>query len=86
MQKTIVHIQSYEEALQLPGVKTQPFLVFRKARQLLRELKKLEKITKEKNELLEVIGLYLLILLLFIYLFILMLSPKTPLFYNHFDH
>uniref|UniRef100_A0A8B9SQ23 Spectrin repeat containing nuclear envelope protein 2 n=1 Tax=Anas platyrhynchos TaxID=8839 RepID=A0A8B9SQ23_ANAPL len=53
MQKTIVHIQSYEEALQLPGVKTQPFLVFRKARQLLRELKKLEKITKEKNELLE---------------------------------
>ncbi|XP_032044123.1 nesprin-2 isoform X1 [Aythya fuligula] len=53
MQKTIVHIQSYEEALQLPGVKTQPFSVFRKAGQLLRELKKLEKITKEKNELLE---------------------------------
>uniref|UniRef100_A0A8B9BTJ4 Spectrin repeat containing nuclear envelope protein 2 n=1 Tax=Anser brachyrhynchus TaxID=132585 RepID=A0A8B9BTJ4_9AVES len=55
MQKTIVHIQSYEDALQLPGVKIQPFSVFRKARQLLRELKKLEKITKEKNELLEVI-------------------------------
>uniref|UniRef100_A0A8B9BV85 Spectrin repeat containing nuclear envelope protein 2 n=1 Tax=Anser brachyrhynchus TaxID=132585 RepID=A0A8B9BV85_9AVES len=53
MQKTIVHIQSYEDALQLPGVKIQPFSVFRKARQLLRELKKLEKITKEKNELLE---------------------------------
>uniref|UniRef100_A0A8C3BV29 Spectrin repeat containing nuclear envelope protein 2 n=1 Tax=Cairina moschata TaxID=8855 RepID=A0A8C3BV29_CAIMO len=67
MQKTIVHIQSYEEALQLPGVKTQPFSVFQKARQLLRELKKIEKITKEKNELLEVIVLYPLILLPFIY-------------------
>ncbi|NXI70462.1 SYNE2 protein, partial [Anseranas semipalmata] len=53
MQKTIVHIQSYEETLQLPGVKIQPFSVFLRARQLLRELKKLEKITKEKNELLE---------------------------------
>uniref|UniRef100_A0A663F6D7 Spectrin repeat containing nuclear envelope protein 2 n=1 Tax=Aquila chrysaetos chrysaetos TaxID=223781 RepID=A0A663F6D7_AQUCH len=53
MQKTIVHIQSYEEALQLPGVKMQPFSVFQRARQLLRELKKLEKITKEQNDLLE---------------------------------
>ncbi|XP_030307946.1 nesprin-2 [Calypte anna] len=53
MQKTIAHIQSYEEALQLPGVKTQPFSVFERARQLLRELKKLEKITKEQNNLLE---------------------------------
>ncbi|XP_065694805.1 nesprin-2 isoform X2 [Patagioenas fasciata] len=53
MQKTIVHIQSYEELLQLPGVKTQPFSVFQRARQLLRELKKLEKITKEQNDLLE---------------------------------
>uniref|UniRef100_A0A672UDX3 Spectrin repeat containing nuclear envelope protein 2 n=1 Tax=Strigops habroptila TaxID=2489341 RepID=A0A672UDX3_STRHB len=54
MQKTIVHIQSYEEALRLPGVKMQPFSVFQRARQLLRELKKLEKITKEQNVLLEV--------------------------------
>ncbi|XP_030338707.1 nesprin-2 isoform X2 [Strigops habroptila] len=53
MQKTIVHIQSYEEALRLPGVKMQPFSVFQRARQLLRELKKLEKITKEQNVLLE---------------------------------
>uniref|UniRef100_A0A8U8BMT5 Uncharacterized protein n=1 Tax=Geospiza parvula TaxID=87175 RepID=A0A8U8BMT5_GEOPR len=53
MQKTIVHIQSYEDALQLPGLKMQPFSVFQRARQLLRELKKLEKITKEQNELLE---------------------------------
>ncbi|XP_051477330.1 nesprin-2 isoform X2 [Apus apus] len=53
MQKTIVHIQSYEETLQLPGVKTQPFSVFQRARQLLRELKKLEKITKEQNDLLK---------------------------------
>ncbi|XP_064368021.1 nesprin-2 isoform X2 [Dromaius novaehollandiae] len=53
MQKTIAHIQSYEEALQLPGVKIQPFPVFQRARQLLRELKKLEKIAKEQNELLE---------------------------------
>ncbi|XP_075568151.1 nesprin-2 [Pelecanus crispus] len=53
MQKTIVHIQSYKEALQLPGVKMQPFSVFQRARQLLRELKKLEKITKEQNDLLE---------------------------------
>ncbi|XP_076201734.1 nesprin-2 isoform X1 [Aptenodytes patagonicus] len=53
MQKTIVHIQSYEEALQLPGVKMQPFSVFQRARQLLRDLKKLEKITKEQNDLLE---------------------------------
>ncbi|KAM9652315.1 nesprin-2 isoform 3-T5 [Morphnus guianensis] len=53
MQKTIVHIQSYEEALQLPGVKMQPFSVFQRARQLLRELKKLEKITREQNDLLE---------------------------------
>ncbi|XP_064278968.1 nesprin-2 isoform X2 [Passer domesticus] len=53
MQKTIVHIQSYEDALQLPGLKMQPFSVFQRARQLLRELKKLEKITREQNELLE---------------------------------
>ncbi|KAM6073754.1 nesprin-2 [Chlamydotis macqueenii] len=53
MQKTIVHIQSYEAALQLPGVKMQPFSVFQRARQLFRELKKLEKITKEQNDLLE---------------------------------
>uniref|UniRef100_A0A8C0HMF1 Spectrin repeat containing nuclear envelope protein 2 n=1 Tax=Buteo japonicus TaxID=224669 RepID=A0A8C0HMF1_9AVES len=53
MEKTIVHIQSYEEALQLPGVKMQPFSVFQRARQLLRELKKLEKIAKEQNDLLE---------------------------------
>ncbi|KAM8807307.1 nesprin-2 [Eudromia elegans] len=53
MQKTIAHIQSYEKALQLPGVKFQPFPVFQRARQLLKELKKLEKITKEQNELLE---------------------------------
>ncbi|XP_063255607.1 nesprin-2 [Prinia subflava] len=53
MQKTIVHIQSYEDTLQLPGLKMQPFSVFQRARQLLRELKKLEKITKEQNELLE---------------------------------
>ncbi|XP_064317024.1 nesprin-2 [Phalacrocorax carbo] len=53
MQKTVVHIQSYEEGLQLPGVKTQPFSVFQRARQLLRELKKLEKITKEQNSILE---------------------------------
>ncbi|XP_054017708.1 nesprin-2 [Dryobates pubescens] len=53
MQETIVNIQSYEEALQLPGVKMQPFSVFQRARQLLRELKKLEKITKEQNDLLE---------------------------------
>ncbi|KAM7024204.1 nesprin-2 isoform 2-T2 [Acridotheres tristis] len=53
MQKTIVHIQSYEDALQLPGLKMQHFSVFQRARQLLRELKKLEKITKEQNELLE---------------------------------
>ncbi|KAJ7412926.1 nesprin-2 isoform X1 [Pitangus sulphuratus] len=53
MQKTIVHIQSYEEALQLPGMKMQPFSVFKRARKLLRELKKLEKITKEQNDLLE---------------------------------
>uniref|UniRef100_A0A672UCE7 Spectrin repeat containing nuclear envelope protein 2 n=1 Tax=Strigops habroptila TaxID=2489341 RepID=A0A672UCE7_STRHB len=55
MQKTIVHIQSYEEALRLPGVKMQPFSVFQRARQLLRELKKLEKITKEQNVLLEAV-------------------------------
>uniref|UniRef100_A0A8C0UZ05 Spectrin repeat containing nuclear envelope protein 2 n=1 Tax=Cyanistes caeruleus TaxID=156563 RepID=A0A8C0UZ05_CYACU len=54
MQKTIVRIQSYEDALQVPGLKMQPFSVFQRARQLLRELKKLEKITKEQNELLEV--------------------------------
>ncbi|XP_005047765.1 PREDICTED: nesprin-2 [Ficedula albicollis] len=53
MQKTIVRIQSYEDSLQLPGLKMQPFSVFQRARQLLRELKKLEKITKEQNELLE---------------------------------
>uniref|UniRef100_A0A8C2T0X3 Spectrin repeat containing nuclear envelope protein 2 n=1 Tax=Coturnix japonica TaxID=93934 RepID=A0A8C2T0X3_COTJA len=53
MQKTIVHIQSYEEALQLPGVKKQPVSVFLRAKQLLRELKKIEEITKEQNELLE---------------------------------
>ncbi|XP_064515447.1 nesprin-2 isoform X2 [Pseudopipra pipra] len=53
MQKTIVHIQSYEEALQLPAMKMQPFSVFKRARKLLRELKKLEKITKEQNDLLE---------------------------------
>ncbi|KAM9013927.1 nesprin-2 [Ara ararauna] len=53
MKKTIVRIQSYEDALQLPGVKMQPFSVFQRARQLLRELKKLEKITKEQNDLLE---------------------------------
>ncbi|XP_075282973.1 nesprin-2 isoform X3 [Opisthocomus hoazin] len=53
MQKTIVHLQSYEEALQLPGVNKQPFSVFRRTRQLLRELKKLEKITKEQNDLLK---------------------------------
>ncbi|XP_042654923.1 nesprin-2 isoform X2 [Tyto alba] len=53
MQKTIVHIQSYEETLQLPGVKMQPFSVFQRAREFLRELKKLEKITKEQNDLLE---------------------------------
>ncbi|NXC37840.1 SYNE2 protein, partial [Penelope pileata] len=53
MQKSIVHMQSYEEALQLPGVKMQPFSVFLRARQLLKELKKIEKITKEQNELLE---------------------------------
>ncbi|OXB54356.1 hypothetical protein ASZ78_006237 [Callipepla squamata] len=53
MQKTIVHIQSYEEALQLPGMKKQPVSVFLRAKQLLRELKKIEKITKEQNELLE---------------------------------
>lgn len=58
MQKTIVHIQSYEDALQLPGQKMQPFSVFQRARQLLRELKKLEKITKEQNELLEVIDFF----------------------------
>lgn len=58
MQKTIVHIQSYEDALQLPGLKMQPFSVFQRARQLLRELKKLEKITKEQNELLEVIDFF----------------------------
>lgn len=74
MQKTIVHIQSYEEALQLPGVKMQPFLVFQRARQLLREMKKLEKITKEQNVLLEVIDFFFL------------LSPKPPLSYNNFDH
>uniref|UniRef100_A0A8C3QAL4 Uncharacterized protein n=1 Tax=Geospiza parvula TaxID=87175 RepID=A0A8C3QAL4_GEOPR len=60
MQKTIVHIQSYEDALQLPGLKMQPFSVFQRARQLLRELKKLEKITKEQNELLEVIDFFFL--------------------------
>ncbi|XP_014807094.1 PREDICTED: nesprin-2 isoform X2 [Calidris pugnax] len=53
MQKTIVHIQSYEETLHLPGVEMQPFPVFQRARQLLREMKKLEKITKEQNDLLE---------------------------------
>ncbi|OWK58801.1 Nesprin-2 [Lonchura striata] len=53
MQKTIVHIQSYEDGLRLPGLKMQPFSVFQRARQLLRELKKLEKITREQNELLE---------------------------------
>ncbi|XP_065605086.1 nesprin-2 isoform X2 [Cyrtonyx montezumae] len=53
MQKTIVHIQSYEEALQLPGMKKQPVSVFLRAKQLLGELKKIEKITKEQNELLE---------------------------------
>lgn len=58
MQKTIVHIQSYEDLLQLPGVKTQPFSVFQRARQLLRELKKLEKITKEQNDLLEVFDFF----------------------------
>lgn len=66
MQKTIVHIQSYEEDLQLPGVKKQPVSVFRRARQLLRELKKIEKITKEQNELLEVIDLHSLMLFNFI--------------------
>lgn len=76
MQKTIVHIQSYEEALQLPGVKMQPFSVFQRARQLLREMKKLEKITKEQNVLLEVIDFF----------FFFLLSPKPPLFYNNFDH
>lgn len=58
MQKTIVHIQSYEDGLQLPGLKMQPFSVFQRARQLLRELKKLEKITREQNELLEVIDFF----------------------------
>lgn len=59
MKETIINIQSYEEALQLPGVRLQPFSVFQRARQLLRELKKLEKITKEQNDLLEVIFLLL---------------------------
>lgn len=59
MKETIVNIQSYEEALQLPGVRLQPFSVFQRARQLLRELKKLEKITEEQNDLLEVIFLLL---------------------------
>lgn len=58
MMKSIVHIQSYEDALLLPGVKKQPFSVFQRARQLLRELKKLEKITKEQNDLLEVTDLF----------------------------
>ncbi|XP_057272197.1 nesprin-2 isoform X1 [Pezoporus wallicus] len=53
MMKSIVHIQSYEDTLLLPGVKMQPFSVFQRARQLLRDLKKLEKITKEQNDLLE---------------------------------
>ncbi|XP_009068626.1 PREDICTED: nesprin-2-like, partial [Acanthisitta chloris] len=52
-QKAIAHMLSYEVALQLPGVKMQPFSVFRRARQLLRELKELEIITKEQNDLLE---------------------------------
>lgn len=60
MKETIVNIQSYEEALQLPGVRLQPFSVFQRARQLLRELKKLEKITEEQNDLLEVIFFFLL--------------------------
>uniref|UniRef100_A0A8C2T2D1 Spectrin repeat containing nuclear envelope protein 2 n=1 Tax=Coturnix japonica TaxID=93934 RepID=A0A8C2T2D1_COTJA len=66
MQKTIVHIQSYEEALQLPGVKKQPVSVFLRAKQLLRELKKIEEITKEQNELLEVIDLHSFMLFYFI--------------------
>uniref|UniRef100_A0A8C4V3B0 Spectrin repeat containing nuclear envelope protein 2 n=1 Tax=Falco tinnunculus TaxID=100819 RepID=A0A8C4V3B0_FALTI len=75
MQKTIAHIQSYKESLQLPGVKMQPFSVFQTARQLLRELKKLEKITKEQSDLLEVTDL-----ISFSFFF---LSPKPPLFYNN---
>uniref|UniRef100_A0A8C4V2M1 Spectrin repeat containing nuclear envelope protein 2 n=1 Tax=Falco tinnunculus TaxID=100819 RepID=A0A8C4V2M1_FALTI len=71
MQKTIAHIQSYKESLQLPGVKMQPFSVFQTARQLLRELKKLEKITKEQSDLLEVTDL-----ISFSFFF---LSPKPPI-------
>uniref|UniRef100_A0A8C3K9B5 Spectrin repeat containing nuclear envelope protein 2 n=1 Tax=Calidris pygmaea TaxID=425635 RepID=A0A8C3K9B5_9CHAR len=76
MQKTIVHIQSYEETLHLPGVEMQPFPVFQRARQLLREMKKLEKITKEQNDLLEVIDIFIIFFLL---------SPKPPLFHYNFD-
>uniref|UniRef100_A0A8B9GDL0 Spectrin repeat containing nuclear envelope protein 2 n=1 Tax=Amazona collaria TaxID=241587 RepID=A0A8B9GDL0_9PSIT len=70
MKKTIVHIQSYEDALRLPGVKMQPFSVFQRARQLLRELKKLEKITKEQNDLLEVTDLLFFFFFLFGWVFL----------------
>lgn len=78
MQKTIVHIQSFEDALQLPGLKIQPFSVFQRARQLLRELKKLEKITKEQNELLEVIAG-------FGFFFMVTWTVKPELFKSNFD-
>ncbi|XP_053143373.1 nesprin-2 isoform X2 [Hemicordylus capensis] len=53
MQKTLAEIQSYKESLRLPGMKIQPFSVFHRTKQLLKELKMLERITKEQNKLLE---------------------------------
>uniref|UniRef100_A0A8B9G878 Spectrin repeat containing nuclear envelope protein 2 n=1 Tax=Amazona collaria TaxID=241587 RepID=A0A8B9G878_9PSIT len=91
MKKTIVHIQSYEDALRLPGVKMQPFSVFQRARQLLRELKKLEKITKEQNDLLEVTDLLFFFFFLFGWVFLVfffffnLLSPNPPLFWKAMD-
>ncbi|XP_066485712.1 nesprin-2 isoform X2 [Tiliqua scincoides] len=56
MQKGLAEIQSYKERLRLPDVRLQPFSVFQRTKQLLKELKTLEKITKEQNKLLEPIA------------------------------
>ncbi|KAJ6658015.1 hypothetical protein lerEdw1_001674 [Lerista edwardsae] len=53
MQKGLTEILSYKESLRLPDVRMQPFSVFQRTKQLLKELKTLEKVTKEQNKLLE---------------------------------
>ncbi|XP_054826558.1 nesprin-2-like isoform X2 [Eublepharis macularius] len=53
MQKALSEIQSYQDGLRLPGMKMQPFSVFQRTKQLLKDLRALERMTKEQNELLE---------------------------------